>query len=64
MLNLADYLGLSYEGLGKTADALAAYRAAITLDAEVTPKTLGLYLDLGTLLVENDRPDESVRHLA
>jgi tetratricopeptide (TPR) repeat protein len=58
-----DYLGLSYEGLGRTDDALAAYRTAITLDADGTPKTPGPYLDLGTLLVESDRPDDAVKYL-
>ena len=59
----ADYLGLSYEGLGRTDDALAAYRTAITLDAGATPKTLGPYLDLGTLLVESDRPADAIQYL-
>jgi tetratricopeptide (TPR) repeat protein len=59
----ADYLGLSYEGLGRTDDALAAYRTAITLDADATPKTPGPHLDLGTLLVESDRPGDAVKYL-
>jgi tetratricopeptide (TPR) repeat protein len=59
----ADYLGLSYEGLGRIDDALAAYRNAITLDSDATPKTSGPYLDLGTLLVESDRPGDAVKYL-
>ncbi len=45
-----DYLGRTLERLGKTDDALAAYRKA---GAEAL-------LDLGTLLVENDRAKEAV----
>jgi tetratricopeptide (TPR) repeat protein len=59
----ADYLGLSYEGLGRSDDALAAYRTAIALEADATPKTAGPYLDLGTLLVESDRPGDAVKYL-
>ncbi len=58
----ADNLGLSYEGLGKTEDALTAYRKAIALDtARNNP---GPYLNLGTLLVENQRPGEAEPYLA
>src|ERR1035438_1668219 len=51
-----DFLGLSYEGLGKTSEALAAYRAAVatgTLEA-------GPWLDLGTLLVESGKLEEAI----
>jgi len=58
----ADYLGRSYEAQGKTEDAIAAYRTAISLDASV-PENPQPYLDLGTLLVESDRPDDAVPYL-
>jgi tetratricopeptide (TPR) repeat protein len=55
-----DYLGLSYERLGKTEDALAAYRAALGSGTA----ELGPYLDLGTLLVESGRPEEALAPLS
>src|ERR1700722_13789730 len=49
-----DFLGLSYEALGRPADALAAYRAATaTATTEAAP-----WLDLGTLLVESGQAEE------
>jgi tetratricopeptide (TPR) repeat protein len=46
-----DNLGLAYEALGRTEEAMAAYRAAAD------------YLHLGTLLTENNRPNEAVPYL-
>ena len=54
----ADYLGLSYQALGQTDGAIAAYRSAIDSG------TLEPYLDLGTLLAENNRPADAVPYLA
>ena len=62
-IKAADNLGLSYEALGKTEDALASYRTAIALDAGAAAGNAGPYLNLGTLLVENDRPSEAVPYL-
>ena len=59
----ADYLGLSYEALGKTEDAIAAYRSAIALDAGSNPGTLDPYLDLGNLLVESERSGDAMPYL-
>jgi tetratricopeptide (TPR) repeat protein len=59
----ADNLGLSYEGLGKTEEALAAYRRAIALDSAVPRTNPGPYLNLGALLVENNRPAEAEPYL-
>ncbi len=56
----ADYLGRSYEALGRTGDALAAYRSAVAAAAPGNPEP---YLDLGTLLVENERPGDAVSYL-
>ncbi len=55
-----DNLGLAYEALGKTEDALAAYRAAVSLDAAANPRTAGPYLDLGALLVEENHPGDAI----
>ncbi|MBV8807578.1 MAG: tetratricopeptide repeat protein, partial [Acidobacteriaceae bacterium] len=56
-------LGLSYERLGKTEEALSAYRAAVTLDAGATTHDPGPYLDLGTLLNENNQAGEAIQYL-
>lgn len=62
-IKAADNLGLSYEALGKIEDALASYRTAIALDAGAAAGNAGPYLNLGTLLVENDRSSEAVPYL-
>jgi len=59
----ADNLGLAYEGLGKTEEALAAYRNAVALDAGAASRSLGPYLNLGTLLAENARGSEAAPYL-
>ncbi len=56
-------LGLSYERLGKTEEALAAYREAVSLDASAVTHDEGPYLDLGALLVENNRASEAIQYL-
>jgi tetratricopeptide (TPR) repeat protein len=58
-----DYLGRSYEALGRTEDAIASYRSAIAFNSGVTPANPEPYVDLGTLLVENDRPSDAVAYL-
>lgn len=50
-----DYLGLSYERLGKTEEAATAYRKAVDLGVG--------QLDLGTLLAESGRAEEAVPFL-
>ena len=59
----ADNLGLAYEGLGKTEEALAAYRNAVALDTATPSRSLGPYLNLGTLLAENARASEALPYL-
>ena len=56
----ADYLGLSYEALGRTEDAVTAYRNAIAVDSGAASRNPAPYLDLGSLLVENDRSGDAV----
>ncbi len=60
----ADYLGRSYEALGKNEDAMAAYRNAIDLDSGAVAQNPEPYLNLGTLLVDNDRPGDAVQYLS
>jgi len=58
-----DNLGLSYEGLNQTEDALAAYRTAIGWQAEAAVKDAGPYLNLGSLLVDSGRAEEGLPDL-
>ena len=58
-----DNLGLSYEGLNQTKQAIAAYRAAIAWQADTPAKDPGPLLNLGSLLVDTDRPGEGLPHL-
>ena len=58
-----DNLGLSYEGLNRTEEAIAAYRNAINWQADSAVKNPGPFLDLGSLLVDNNRPDEGLPYL-
>ena len=58
-----DNLGLSYAGLNRTEEAIAAYKNAIAWQAGAAVKDSGPFLDLGTLLVDNNRVDEAIPHL-
>jgi tetratricopeptide (TPR) repeat protein len=58
-----DNLGLSLEGLGRTEEAIAAYRNAISWDKSATVSNSAPYIDLGNILVENDRSGEAVPYL-
>ena len=62
-IKAADNLGLSYEALGKTEDAEASYRKAIAVDTAVPHTNAGPYLNLGTLLVDNQRAKEAEPYL-
>ncbi len=58
-----DNLGLAYAGLGQTDKAMAAYQNAIAWQSEAAAKEPGPYLDLGALLLEQNRPQEAVPYL-
>ncbi len=58
-----DNLGLSYEGLNQIEEAMAAYRTAIAWQADAAVKDAGPYLDLGSLLVDNDKAGEAIADL-
>ncbi len=55
-----DNLGLSLEALGRTEEALAAYRTAIAWQAESKTKDAGPYVNLGALLSSTGHADEAV----
>jgi tetratricopeptide (TPR) repeat protein len=58
-----DNLGLAYAGLGRGDDAFAAYRNAIRWQAERGERNPGPYLNLGSLLLDQNRPGEAVAYL-
>ena len=55
-----DNLGLSLEALGRTDEALAAYRTAIAWQAESKTKEAGPYVNLGALLSSTGHPEEAL----
>lgn len=57
----AEYnLGLAYAGMGRNDEAAAAYRTAIVWDQDSAAKDPQPYLDLGTLLLDEGKPDEAL----
>jgi tetratricopeptide (TPR) repeat protein len=58
-----DNLGLSYAALGRAEEAIAAYEAAIDWQTTSGNQNPGPFLNLGTLLLEQNRPREAVSHL-
>jgi tetratricopeptide (TPR) repeat protein len=58
-----DNLGLSYAGLGRHDEAVAAYHTAIDWQKDATTKDFGPYLDLGTLLLETNKSEEAIPYL-
>jgi tetratricopeptide (TPR) repeat protein len=58
-----DNLGLSYAGLDRRDEAVAAYKTAISWQAQATSKNPGPYINLGSLLLDQSRPEEAVPYL-
>ena len=58
-----DNLGLSLAGLGRNGEAAAAYNQAIAWQAQSLAKNPGPYIDLGSLLIDENRPKEAVSFL-
>jgi tetratricopeptide (TPR) repeat protein len=58
-----DNLGLSFAGLGRNDEAAVAYQQAIAWQAQSTPKNPGPYIDMGSLLIDENRPQEALPFL-
>lgn len=59
----ADNLGLAFAGLGRNEEAAAAYRQAIAWQAQSATKNPGPYIDLGSLLIDENRPQDGLTFL-
>lgn len=58
-----DNLGLSYQGLGQTDAAIAAYQTAIAWQSDSAIKNAGPLLDLGVLFMEQNRTQDAISYL-
>jgi tetratricopeptide (TPR) repeat protein len=54
-----DNLGLSFAGLGRKDEAAAAYQQAIAWQAQSILKNPGPYIDMGSLLIDGNRPQDA-----
>ena len=58
-----DNLGLSYMGLGRNEDAIGAFRNAIEWQRSAAAKDAGPHIDMGSVLLDMDRTEESISYL-
>lgn len=58
-----DNLGLAYAGLGRDEEAIAAYQQAMVWQVQTTAKNPGPSIDLGSLLIDQNRLQEAVSYL-
>jgi tetratricopeptide (TPR) repeat protein len=58
-----DNLGLSFAGLGRNDEAAAAYQQAIAWQAQSALKNPGPYIDMGSLLIDENRPQAALTFL-
>jgi tetratricopeptide (TPR) repeat protein len=60
---IEENLGLAYAGLGRVDDAIAAFKTAMTLQENAPAKDPGPYIDLGDLLLDQNRIEEATAYL-
>jgi tetratricopeptide (TPR) repeat protein len=58
-----DNLGLALAGLGRNEEATAAYKQAMDWQSKASLKNPGPYIDFGSLLLDESRPQEAVPYL-
>jgi len=58
-----DNLGLAFAGLGHVEDAAAAYQSAIAWQKQAEIKNPGPYIDMGSLLLDQNRSPEAITYL-
>jgi len=58
-----DNLGLSLAGLGRNEEAAAAYNQAIAWQAQSLAKNPGPYIDMGSLLIDENRTQDAITFL-
>jgi tetratricopeptide (TPR) repeat protein len=58
-----DNLGLALAGLGSNEEATAAYKQAMDWQSQSSFKNPGPYIDLGSLLLDENRPEEAATYL-
>jgi len=58
-----DNLGLSYDALGRQPEAEEAYRNAIHWQSQLLQEEPGPYLDLGILLIDENRQQDAIPYL-
>jgi tetratricopeptide (TPR) repeat protein len=58
-----DNLGLSYAGLGRNEEAIAAYQQAMAWQAQAPLRNPGPYINLASLLIDQNRFGEAVSNL-
>jgi tetratricopeptide (TPR) repeat protein len=59
-----DNLGLSYAALNRRDEAVSAYQKAIAFQSESLIKDSGPFIDLGTLLLDENRAEQAVVYLS
>ena len=58
-----DNLGLAYQGLGRNDGATTAFKKAISWQKDTLNQNSGPFIDLGALLLEQNRAQEAVEYL-
>jgi Flp pilus assembly protein TadD len=58
-----DNLGLAFAGLGRNEEAAAAYQQAIAWQAQFIARNPGPYIDMGSLLIEENRSQDALLFL-
>jgi len=58
-----DNLGLSYAGLGQNEEAATAYQTAIAWQSQLPVKNPGPHIDLGSLLLDENKTNEAIANL-